>query len=179
MKLITSAQAYIDPGTAGLVLSGGLLAPILGFISTFLVALGIKKSNRYVKLIIGVIVLLLILGGLIVFANKKGWQRSDKKVLILGIDALDPKIINTLIDENKLPNFQKLSEQGSFQELATSYPPETPVAWTTIATGVNPGQHGLYDFVIREPGSYLPKLAVNNQQRGKKRKKNCQECDLQ
>ena len=165
MQFVTPVQAYIDPGTTGLVLGGGFLAPLIGFITTFLVALGFKQAHKYVKLILGVIVLLLIVGGLIVFAGKQGQQKSTSKVLVLGIDALDPQVMRKLISEGKLPNFKNLSKRGSFQELATSYPPETPVAWTTIATGTNPGEHGLFDFVIREPGSYLPKLSVSDQSR--------------
>ena len=165
MNLITPAQAYIDPGTTGLILGGGLLAPIIGAFTTFLVALGFKRVNKYVKLILSVIVLLLIVGGGGVYLHKKNAEELNKKVLILGVDALDPQITRALMDEGKLPNFKKLSDQGSFQKLLTSHPPETPVAWTNIATGVNPGEHGLFDFVVREPGSYIPKLSVSNQSR--------------
>jgi len=166
LDLITTAHAYIDPGTTGLVLGGGLLAPILAFLTSVLAAMGLKKSGKYLKYILSAIVLSLIIIASIMYLKNNHQQAPSRKVLVLGIDALDPKVVSSLIEQGALPNFAKLSQEGSFSELPTSIPPETPVAWTTIATGVNPGSHGIYDFVVRDPGTYLPKLSVNDQAQG-------------
>lgn len=83
------------------------------------------------------------------------------KVLLIGIDGMDPKVARELMSSDKLPNFKRLSESGSFAELETSYPPNSPVAWTSIATGVNPGEHNIFDFIRRNPENYLPDLSLS------------------
>ncbi|MBR9707308.1 MAG: hypothetical protein GOV15_02630, partial [Candidatus Diapherotrites archaeon] len=60
------------------------------------------------------------------------------KLLLLGIDAMDPKVTRELIKEGKLQNFASLE---TFTELETTIPPETPVAWSAAATGCNPGKY--------------------------------------
>ncbi len=55
----------------------------------------------------------------------------------------------------------RLREQGGFGRVATTRPAQTPVAWSTFATGVNPGGHGVFDFIRRDPTTYLPELALN------------------
>ena len=82
-------------------------------------------------------------------------QRTDR-VILLGIDGLDPTILEKLMDAGELPAFSSIREAGSYARLATSTPPQSPVAWSTIATGSNPGYHGIFDFITRSPGSYLP-----------------------
>ncbi|MBU1849731.1 MAG: alkaline phosphatase family protein [Nanoarchaeota archaeon] len=83
------------------------------------------------------------------------------KVLIIGIDGMDPIIVQELFSENKLQNFQRLAEEGSFLKLNTSNPPNSPVAWTSIATGVNPGKHNIFDFIKRNPDNYMPELSLS------------------
>ncbi len=77
-------------------------------------------------------------------------------VFVLGVDGMDPGILQRLMDEGKMPNFARLARDGSFQPLATSNPPQSPVAWSTFVTGLDPGGHGIFDFVHRDPKSYLP-----------------------
>lgn len=85
----------------------------------------------------------------------------SKKALLIGIDGADPRVLEKLMDEGKLPNFSKLREMGTFKQLQTSMPPHSPVAWTTIATGTNPGKHNIFDFISRDPKTYLPSLALS------------------
>jgi len=77
-------------------------------------------------------------------------------VFILGVDGMDPVITARLIDEGKLPNVAKLASEGSFEHLGTSTPPQSPVAWSTFVTGMDPGGHGIYDFIHRDPKTYAP-----------------------
>ena len=100
---------------------------------------------------------------LYIFTKGGAHVAADKgysKVLIIGIDGMDPKVTERLMADGKLPNFRKLADEGSFLRLNTSYPPESPVAWTSIATGMNPGKHNLFDFIKRNPNNYLPELAL-------------------
>jgi predicted AlkP superfamily phosphohydrolase/phosphomutase len=77
-------------------------------------------------------------------------------IFVLGIDGMDPQILRRLMDEGKMPHFARLAEEGSFQRLGTSNPPQSPVAWSTFVTGVDPGGHGIFDFVHRDPKTYHP-----------------------
>jgi predicted AlkP superfamily phosphohydrolase/phosphomutase len=77
-------------------------------------------------------------------------------VFVLGVDGMDPQILDRLIGEGKMPNFGRLAGEGSYQPLATSIPPQSPVAWSTFVTGLDPGGHGIYDFVHRDPKTYAP-----------------------
>ncbi len=83
-----------------------------------------------------------------------------KKVILLGMDGLDPKILSSLMEKGELPNFSKLSETGSYSTLATSNPAQSPVAWASIATGNNPGYHGIFDFLGRRIADYMPVLGI-------------------
>ncbi|MDP8244153.1 MAG: alkaline phosphatase family protein [Candidatus Hinthialibacter antarcticus] len=80
--------------------------------------------------------------------------QTNKRFIILGFDGVDPRLVERYWDD--LPNLQKLAAQGSYSHLKTSTPPESPVAWSSFAVGANPGKHGVYDFLRRPSGSYIP-----------------------
>ena len=90
----------------------------------------------------------------------KSLKSGYKRVIVLGMDGLDPVLLNDLIAAGQLPNFAKLKEAGFGGSLSTSNPPQSPVAWATIAIGANPGKHGLYDFICRNPKNYIPDLGI-------------------
>ena len=89
-------------------------------------------------------------------SNGYGKTDTEKKILILGLDGLDPQLINTFMAQGKLPSFSRLRSQGDFKPLRTSYPPQSPVAWSNFITGMNPGGHGIFDFLHRDPETYFP-----------------------
>ena len=60
-----------------------------------------------------------------------------------------------------MPHLDRLRAEGGFSRVATTTPAQTPVAWSTFATGTNPGGHGIFDFIRRDPRTYLPDLALN------------------
>ena len=82
------------------------------------------------------------------------------RVIVLGIDGLDPNILEELMGQGSLPAFSRLNKNGTFRHLATSNPSQSPVAWSSIATGSNPGYHGIFDFLTRKPENYLPVHAI-------------------
>src|SRR5262245_54130032 len=86
-------------------------------------------------------------------------RRAQQKVFVMGFDGLDPTLVRRFMDEGKLPNLKRLSETGTFRKLETTQPSESPVAWSSFATGVNPGKHNIYDFLVRDFATYLPDLA--------------------
>ena len=59
-----------------------------------------------------------------------------------------------------LPNLDRLRHQGGFSPLATTTPPQSPVAWSTFITGLDPAEHGILDFVHRDPGTRQPYLST-------------------
>ncbi|MDA1272737.1 MAG: alkaline phosphatase family protein [Verrucomicrobia bacterium] len=74
-------------------------------------------------------------------------QDAGKKVVVLGVDGMDPKLLQTFVNQGRLPNFKALMEEGDFRPLQTTMPPQSPVAWSTFITGMDPGGHGIFDFI--------------------------------
>ena len=84
-----------------------------------------------------------------------------KKVIAIGLDGFEPKIAEAMIAHGELPNLKKLQEQGGYSRLGTTHSAQTPVAWSTFSTGTNPGGHGIFDFLTRDPKTYLPIMALS------------------
>ena len=90
-----------------------------------------------------------------------------KKVIVIGLDGLEPSIVERLLDRNELPNLAKIRSSGHYGRLRTTYPAQTPVAWSSFVTGTNPGGHGIFDFISRDLQTYLPDIALNRFERPK------------
>ncbi len=76
------------------------------------------------------------------------------KVLIIGLDGATPDLVDRWVAENKLPYLKQMMQNGVYGKLKSTYPPISPAAWTTFATGYNPGKHGTYDFRDYDPRRY-------------------------
>jgi tetratricopeptide (TPR) repeat protein len=87
-------------------------------------------------------------------------QREPERgrVIILGLDGMDPHTVDTMLAEGKLPNFAKLRTEGAYGRLISSKPLLSPIIWTTIATGKPPDQHQIGHFVAvnEKTGEQLP-----------------------
>jgi predicted AlkP superfamily phosphohydrolase/phosphomutase len=81
-------------------------------------------------------------------------QAAGRRVIVLGVDGMDPQFVQAHWDV--LPNLRRLRDQGDFRPLATTVPPQSPVAWSTFITGMDPGGHGIFDFVHRDPATRMP-----------------------
>jgi predicted AlkP superfamily phosphohydrolase/phosphomutase len=93
-------------------------------------------------------------------------QGADKpKVVILGFDGADARLVKQWMDEGKLPNLARLRDDGSFSDLRPTNPPQTPVSWSSFATGTNPGKTQIFDWLMRNPADYLPDFAMNSESR--------------
>jgi predicted AlkP superfamily phosphohydrolase/phosphomutase len=152
--------AYIDPGS-GYVIAGGiasLIAMLAAFFGLVLWRIkqifGFFKKRAKVVLAFG-IALPLAAGGFFGyrFIQGKSMQQSDfnGRIVIIGIDGMSASLLEPMMDAGEMPNFTALAKQGSYHPLATSNPPQSPVAWAGFSTGQNPGKHGLYDFIRRDP----------------------------
>ncbi|MDB5390326.1 MAG: type phosphodiesterase/nucleotide pyrophosphatase [Planctomycetaceae bacterium] len=77
-------------------------------------------------------------------------------MIVLGVDGMDPQLLQKYMQAGRMPNCQKLIQGGSFQPLQTSTPPQSPVAWSSFISGTNPGGHGIFDFIARDPATMQP-----------------------
>ena len=90
-----------------------------------------------------------------------------RKVIVIGLDGLEPSIVEAMLERGELPNLAKIRASGSYTRLQTTYPAQTPVAWSSFMTGTNPGGHGIFDFISRDPQTYLPDVALTRFERPK------------
>src|SRR5215467_11332677 len=81
--------------------------------------------------------------------------------MVIGLDGLEPTIVESMLQRAELPNLARIRQMGSYSRLRTTYPAQTPVAWSSFATGTNPGGHGIFDFISRDPATYLPDAALS------------------
>jgi predicted AlkP superfamily phosphohydrolase/phosphomutase len=98
----------------------------------------------------------------------KGRAATKAKVLVLGFDGMDPRLMDRWLKEGKLPAFARLIANGDFRRLRTSIPPQSPVAWSNFNTGTDPGGHGIFDFMHRDPTSYFPIFSATLSTAGKR-----------
>lgn len=136
------ALAYIGPGAG------------FAFLSSFIFVLG---AVLVVILLIFTLPFRLALNAL--KRKKKHGRAEVGRLVILGLDGLDPELASGFIDRGLLPHLSALKETGTFRPLATSNPPISPVAWSSFMTGANPGKHNIFDFLRRDPKTYLPALS--------------------
>ena len=175
------ALAYIDPGTQTQVVQ--MLAMVLGTLGVCIGALlwpfkrllwwtreryGRRAAWALLGSAAALLVALVVVVALVLFGpeDREGFvvpeidHTSTDRIILVGMDGLAPAVMRELMDAGELPNFDALRKTGSFASLATTLPPETPVAWSGIGTGCNPGKHGIFDFLHRDPKTYRPILSI-------------------
>ena len=142
LLLASPLEAYVGPG-AGFAFVGSLFSLIAALLSGALAFLILPFRMAWRAL-----------------RGSQGYRKAKiRKLIFLGLDGLEPDLVDRLLEEGKLPNLAKLREQGRYSRLRTTYPALSPVAWSTFATGANPGKHNLFDFLNRNLRTYLPELS--------------------
>lgn len=137
-----SAQAYVGPG-AGFALVGSFMMVFVGILAGLVSMLTFPV--RYV---------------IRSFRRRKALRRARvKRMIVLGLDGLDPGLTERWMAEGRLPNLKKLAETGSFSRLRTTFPSISPVAWSSFMTGVDPARHNVFDFLNRDLRTYTPELS--------------------
>src|SRR4051794_24956935 len=63
------------------------------------------------------------------------FRGATERIMVLGVDGMDPNLLQQFIAEGRMPNCQRLMQSGSFSPLATSNPPQSPVAWSNFISG--------------------------------------------
>ncbi len=136
------AHAYIGPGagmafaTAAFALVGSVFVVLFGLLA-YPVRLVWRLARR----------------------RRRARPPRVRRAVVIGLDGLDPVQVDRFMDRGLLPNLQGLAKRGCFHRLATTNPPMSPVAWSSFATGVLPGKHGIFDFLTRDPRTYQPDLS--------------------
>jgi predicted AlkP superfamily phosphohydrolase/phosphomutase len=82
-----------------------------------------------------------------------------KRLIVVGFDGQETRITERMMAEGKLPNLSRLAARGAYSRLRSTFPSITPVAWSSFTTGTNPGKHNIFDFLDRDPRTYLPRLS--------------------
>lgn len=88
------------------------------------------------------------------------------KTILLGLDAFSPQVFERLDGQNRLPNLGRMAQRGDYAPLEVANPPQSEVSWTSIATGLDAGGHGMFDFVHRDPQTYGLTVSLLPTQRG-------------
>lgn len=133
---------YIGPG-AGIALAGSFLAVLIAMATALLglITWPVRWMLRRWR------------------GRRARHRRKVRRVVVLGLDGLDPLLVDEYLAQGLLPNLSRLKEQGTYARLGTSWPPLSPVAWSSFSTGTNPGKHNIFDFIARDPHTYGPQIS--------------------
>ncbi len=146
MTLVPAAivvpTAYIGPG-AGFALGGSFLFALAGILLALAAVLlwPLRVTLRSLR--------------------GRGRRRGARarRVVVLGLDGLDPVIARRMMDAGDLPHLDRLRREGGFRPLGTTWPAMSPVGWSTFATGVDASGHNIFDFLSRDRATHLPVLS--------------------
>ncbi len=83
-----------------------------------------------------------------------------RRIVVVGLDGLDPGLTEGMLSVGELPNLRRIRDSGGYSRIRTTNPAQTPVAWSSFAVGTNPGGHGIFDFLRRDPATYLPEVGL-------------------
>jgi len=172
LVLATSvAEAYIGPG-AGISFLQSIWVALVGVVLSVvaIVLLPFKLLFRKFGGIKGVLVLAglgLLAGSIYEYKPSPVAEKVSGRTIVLGFDGMDPQLARRWMQDGLMPNFKRLAETGSFRPLATTNPAQSPVAWSSFATGTGPGEHGIFDFLRRSTDSYIPDFSISQTQPAK------------
>ena len=140
--LASPLDAYVGPG-AGFAFLSSFLVLFLTFILAVFSFLS-WPFRLLIKLIRG----------------QKAYKKSRvDQMVIVGLDGMEPTLVEKFMAEGKLPNLSRLKKEGTYAHLKTTTPAISPVAWSSFMTGSHPCKHNIFDFLSRNPKNYLPELS--------------------
>ena len=142
LALSLPLQAYIGPGAGFAFLSSFFILFLTFFLALFsFFSWPFRFLLRVIK-------------------GQRAYKKSSiNRFIIIGLDGLEPTLVEKYMSEGKLPNFSKLKKGGTYAKLQTTIPSISPVAWSSFMTGSNPSKHNIFDFLSRDPKTYLPDLS--------------------
>jgi predicted AlkP superfamily phosphohydrolase/phosphomutase len=142
LLLAIPLKAYIGPGAGFAFLSSFLVLFLTFFLALF--SFLSWPFRFFYRLLTG----------------QKAYRKSFiNRLVIIGLDGMEPTLAEKFMSEDKLPHLSKLKKEGSYARLKTTIPSISPVAWSSFMTGCHPGKHNIFDFLNRDPKTYLPDLS--------------------
>jgi predicted AlkP superfamily phosphohydrolase/phosphomutase len=142
LALAAPLSAYIGPGAGFAFLSSFLVLFLTFFLAIFSF---LSWPFRFLLRLI---------------RGQKAYKKSHiNRLIVLGLDGMDPVLVKKYMARGKLPHLSKLADTGSYHELETTIPSISPVAWSSFMTGCHPAKHNIFDFLSRDPKTYLPDLS--------------------
>jgi predicted AlkP superfamily phosphohydrolase/phosphomutase len=135
-------KAYIGPGAGFAFLSSFLVLFLTFFLAVFsFLSWPFRLLMRLLR-------------------GQKAYKKSRiNQLVIVGLDGMEPTLVEKFMGEGKLPNLSKLKKEGTYARLKTTIPAISPVAWSSFMTGSHPAKHNIFDFLSRDPRTYLPDLS--------------------
>ena len=95
-------------------------------------------------------------------------SKSVDRVLVLGMDGMEISLLRRFVEDGSMPTFKRFIDKAGYSgPLRTTLPALSPVAWSSFITGCNPGRHGIFDFVARDPATVAPYLSTAITEKGK------------
>ncbi|MFZ0547320.1 MAG: alkaline phosphatase family protein [Candidatus Promineifilaceae bacterium] len=91
---------------------------------------------------------------------------NHNKLIVIGLDGAPYQLIRKWTQSGDLPNLGRLIQQGNFNVLKSTIPVHSPTAWSSFITGLNPGKHGVFDFVRRDKEDYQLRVVQANEIKG-------------
>lgn len=142
LALSLPLNAYVGPGAGFAFLSSFLVLFLTFFLAVFsFLSWPFRLLARLLK-------------------GQRAFRKSHvQRLVILGLDGMEPTLVDKYMAEGKLPNLAKLKKSGAYARLRTTTPAISPVAWSSFTTGTNPAKHNIFDFLSRDPRTYLPDLS--------------------
>lgn len=142
LALALPLKAYIGPGAGFAFLSSFLVLFLTFFLAIFsFLSWPFRFFFRLIK-------------------GQKAYKKSHiNRMVIVGLDGMEPALVEKFMFEGKLPNFSKMKKEGTYSKLQTTTPAISPVAWSSFMTGSSPSKHNIFDFLSRDPKTYLPDLS--------------------
>jgi predicted AlkP superfamily phosphohydrolase/phosphomutase len=139
---VSPLSAYIGPGAGFAFLSSFLVLFLTFFLAVFsFLSWPFRFLIRLIK-------------------GQKAYKKSHiNRLVVLGLDGMDPVLVEKYMSQGKLPHLSKLAKQGSYAKLETTIPSISPVAWSSFMTGCHPAKHNIFDFLSRDKNTYLPDLS--------------------
>ncbi len=135
-------HAYVGPGAGFAFLSSFLVLFLTFFLAVFsLLSWPFRFLFRLIR-------------------GQKSYKNSlADQLVIIGLDGLEPTLTEKFMQQGKLPHLSRLKKFGTYARLKTTTPAISPVAWSSFMTGCHPGKHNIFDFLSRDPKTYLPDLS--------------------
>ena len=142
LALFLPLHAYVGPGAGFAFLSSFLILFLTFFLAVFsILTWPFRLLFKAIK-------------------GQKAYKKSlIQKLIIIGLDGMEPTLVEKFMSEGKLQNLSKIKNTGTYARLQTTIPAISPVAWSSFMTGSNPSKHNIFDFLSRDTKTYLPNLS--------------------